>query len=315
VDTDDDGVREGTGEHAGEPLAFDIGPPIYDPVRCQAAELMSEWFAQIGVDATVQYMEWATLWGKITQPMDSPTKIDTWLLGSSQSVDPSWMHRRLHSANIPNPNYYGFMNATFDELALLQGTQYDIEERKESIWSMQEILAEEVPLIVLYFRQSPSVYRTDKLTGWIEHFSAGMNIFWNYINVCARAQKGKKELPPFLKGNRINIWPDEVEIPIDENSFVCHGWLGLSWKDLSKQEQNTYKETHGFNLYIDDEPVELKEWKKYYKTLGDYQDVMQFLFYIQFEPNSFAPGTYTFRGEHWNSTHTITRYVEVTFNP
>jgi peptide/nickel transport system substrate-binding protein len=183
VDTDDDGVREGTGDHAGEPLAFDIGPPIYDPVRCRAAELLSEWFAQIGVDATVQYMEWATLWGKIIQPLDSPTKIDTWLLGSSQSPEPTWMHTRLHSDNIPNPNYYGFINAEYDELALLQGTQFDSSERQESIWRMQEILAEEVPLVVLYFRQSPSVYRNDELTGWIEHFGSGMDHFWNYINL------------------------------------------------------------------------------------------------------------------------------------
>jgi len=183
VDTDGDGVREGTGDHAGEPLAFDIGPPIYDPVRCRAAELLSTWFAEIGVDATVQYMEWATLWGKITQPWDSPTKIDTWLLGSSQSPEPTWMHTRLHSDNMPNPNYYGFVNAEYDELALLQGTQFDSSERQASIWRMQEILAEEVPLVVLYFRQSPSVYRNDELTGWIEHFGAGMDHFWNYINL------------------------------------------------------------------------------------------------------------------------------------
>jgi len=183
VDTDGDGVREGTGDHAGEPLAFDIGPPIYDPVRCRAAELLSTWFAEIGVDATVQYMEWATLWGKITQPLDSPTKIDTWLLGSSQSPEPTWMHTRLHSDNIPNPNYYGLRNAEYDELALLQGTQFDSSERQASIWRMQEILAEEVPLVVLYFRQSPSVFRNDELTGWIEHFGAGMDHFWNYLNL------------------------------------------------------------------------------------------------------------------------------------
>ena len=183
VDTDGDGVREGTGDHAGEPLAFDIGPPIYDPVRCRAAELLSEWFAQIGVDATVQYMEWATLWDKIIQPLDSPAKIDTWLLGSSQSPEPTWMHTRLHSDNIPNPNYYGLRNAEYDELAMLQGTQFDSSERQATIWRMQEILAEEVPLVVLYFRQSPSVYRNDELTGWVEHFGAGMDHMWNYINL------------------------------------------------------------------------------------------------------------------------------------
>ncbi len=87
-------------------------------MQCRAAELLTEWFSTIGVDATVQYMEWSTLWGKITQPLDSPTKIDTWLLGSSQSPEPTWMHTRLHSDNIPNPNYYGFVNAEYDELAI-----------------------------------------------------------------------------------------------------------------------------------------------------------------------------------------------------
>jgi peptide/nickel transport system substrate-binding protein len=183
VDTDGDGIREGTGEHAGEPLAFDIGPPIYDPVRCRAAELLSEWFGQIGVKATVQYMEWATLWNKIIQPLDSPTKIHSWLLGSSQSVEPQWMFTRLHSAHIPNPNYYGFVNAEYDMLSELQSAQSDVEERKASIWRMQEILAEEVPLVVLYFRQSPSVYRTDKLTGWVEHYGEGMENLWSWINV------------------------------------------------------------------------------------------------------------------------------------
>lgn len=206
VDTDGDGIREGTEEHAGEPIAFDIGPPIYDPVRCRAAELISINLKEIGIDATVQYMEWKTLWGKITQPLDSPTKIDSWLLGSSQSIDPEWFKTRLHSSSIPNPNYYGFIHAEFDQLAELQSTQFDVEERKETVWRMQEILAEEVPLVVMYFRQSPSVYRTDKLTGWVDHFAAGMSNFWNFINVRPRVELKAMSI------SIVNTPPPEVEI-------------------------------------------------------------------------------------------------------
>ncbi len=208
VDTDGDGIREGTGEHAGEPLAFDIGPPIYDPVRVRAAELIAENLKTIGVDATVQYMEWKTLWGKITQPLDSPTKIDSWLLGSSQSMDPQWLRTRLHSSSIPNPNYYGFVNAEFDQLAELQSTQFDVEERKQTIWRMQEILAEEIPLVVMYFRQSPSVYRTDKLTGWVDYFASGRGTFMDYINVRAIALQTLKAMSISV----VNTPPPEVEI-------------------------------------------------------------------------------------------------------
>jgi peptide/nickel transport system substrate-binding protein len=208
VDTDGDGIREGTGEHAGEPLAFDIGPPIYDPVRVRAAELIAENLKTIGVDATVQYMEWATLWGKIIQPLDSPQKIDTWLLGSSQNVDPQWMRTRLHSSAISNPNYYGFVNAEFDQLAELQSQQFDIEERKETVWRMQEILAEEVPFIVMYFRQSPSVYRTDKLTGWVDDFDSGRGHFWDMVNLREIASQTLKSLSISV----VNTPPPEVEI-------------------------------------------------------------------------------------------------------
>jgi hypothetical protein len=208
VDTDDDGIREGTGEHAGEPLEFDIGPPIYDPVRVRAAELIAENLQTIGVDATVQYMEWATLWGKIIQPLDSPSKIDSWLLGSSQSIDPQWFKTRLHSSSIPNPNYYGFVNAEFDQLAELQSQQFDVDERKESVWRMQEILAEEIPLIVMYFRQSPSVYRTDKLTGWIDDFDSGRGNFWDYLNVRSKELQMLKAMSISV----VNTPPPEVEI-------------------------------------------------------------------------------------------------------
>jgi peptide/nickel transport system substrate-binding protein len=208
VDTDGDGVREGTGDHAGEPLAFDIGPPIYDPVRVRAAELIAMNLETIGVDATVKYTEWATLWKQIIQPLDSPTKVDSWLLGSSLSVDPQIFRTRLHSSAISNPNYYGFINAEFDMLAELQSTQFDYEERKESVFRMQEILAEEIPLIVMYFRQSPSVYRTDKLTGWIDEFDAGRGTDWDRINVRVAALQEMKSFGVSV----VDTPPPEVEL-------------------------------------------------------------------------------------------------------
>jgi peptide/nickel transport system substrate-binding protein len=208
VDTNGDGVREGSGEHAGEPIAFDIGPPIYDPVRVRAAELIAENLNEIGIKATVQYLEWATLWNKIIQPLDSPTKVDSWLLGSSESVDPQWLRVRLHSTAIPNPNYYGFVNAEFDQLAELQSTQFDVEERRQSVFRMQEILAEEIPLVVMYFRQSPSVYRTDELTGWIDHYGLGRGNFWDWINVRATALQTLKAMSISV----VNTPPSEVEI-------------------------------------------------------------------------------------------------------
>jgi hypothetical protein len=118
------------------------------------------------------------------------------------------MRVRLHSSAIPNPNYYGFVNAEYDQLAELQSTQFDVEERRESVFRMQEILAEEIPLVVMYFHQSPSVYRTDELTGWIDHYGVGRGNFWDYINVRATELQMLKAMSISV----VNTPPPEVEI-------------------------------------------------------------------------------------------------------
>ena len=153
-------------------------------------------------------MEWATLWKKIIEPLDSPTKIDSWLLGSSLSSDPQILRTRLHSSAISNPNYYGFVNAEFDQLAELQSTQFDVEERKQSCYRMQEVLAEEIPLIVMYYRQSPSVYRTE-LTGWVDAFGSerGDHI-WDRINIRDKALQTLKAMSISV----VNTPQPEVEI-------------------------------------------------------------------------------------------------------
>jgi len=269
VDTDGDGIREGTGEHAGEPLEFDIGPPIYDPVRVRAAELIAENLNQIGVNAKVQYMEWKTLWGKIIQPLDSPQKIDTWLLGSSQSIDPEWFKTRLHSSAISNPNYYGFVNATFDQLAEQQSQQFDVEERQETVYQMQEILAHEVPLIVMYFRQSPSVYRTDKLTGWIDDFDAGRGHFWDMINVREKALQTLKSMSISV----VSTPPPEVEIG---DTFT----LGVKYTD---EEGDPLTDAHVTTMVTGDpNPYEMEHVGD-----GTYE--------VTFDTTDWEEGTYTLR--------------------
>jgi len=181
IDRDGDGIRE---DPEGRKLEFEIGPPTYDPVRVRAAEMISDWLSQIGIKATVVYLEWKTLWKKITAPLDSPFKIDSWLLGSGLGIgSPDILRFRLHSSAIPNPNYYGFINATFDELAEAQAREVDPEKRAEIVRKMQEILAEELPLIVLYHRNFISAYRTDRFTGWVKPVQDGVNNQWSWMNV------------------------------------------------------------------------------------------------------------------------------------
>ncbi|RLI10228.1 hypothetical protein DRO42_01935 [Candidatus Bathyarchaeota archaeon] len=209
TDTDGDGIREYIDPDTGERvnIEFDIGPPIYDPVRVRAAEMIQEWLAEIDIKATVQYNDWPTTWSKITAEWDSPHKLDTWLLGSGLGVgSPDILRFRLHSSKTPNPNYYYFLNATFDELAERQAVTIDQDERAEIIKQMQEILAEEVPLIVLYHRNFPSVYRTDRFAGWVKPIQDGVNNQWSWMSVYLKELAVLKDINVVLEE-----FPSEVE--------------------------------------------------------------------------------------------------------
>ncbi|MCS7365904.1 MAG: hypothetical protein NDF54_10740, partial [archaeon GB-1867-035] len=61
--------------------------------------------------------------------------------------------------------------------------EVDPEKRAEIVRKMQEILAEELPLIVLYHRNFVSAYRTDRFTGWVKPVQDGVNNQWSWMNV------------------------------------------------------------------------------------------------------------------------------------
>lgn len=210
TDSDDDGVREYIDPDTDErvPIEFDIGPPIYDPVRVRAAEMIRDWLAEIDIKATVQYNDWPTTWMMITQPWDSPLKLDTWLLGSGLGGgSPDITRFRLHSTKTPNPNYYYFLNAEFDQLAEAQAVTLDEDERASIVQQMQEILAEELPLFVLYHKNSPSPYRTDKFAGWPAPIQDNVGQSqWTWMNVYLKELAVLKDI--FIS---LEEFPSEVE--------------------------------------------------------------------------------------------------------
>lgn len=61
----------------------------------------------------------------------------------------------------------GWSNDRVNELANMQATECNQEKRKEMIFEMQEIIADEVPMIMLYSTTTNFVYRPAKYDGWM----------------------------------------------------------------------------------------------------------------------------------------------------
>ncbi len=163
VDVDGDGWREAPD---GSDFSFEIYPPSYDIVRVRAAQKIAEWLSQIpggGIKAVVRVLDWKTVW-----PLIREGKVDTYLLGSGPGNDISWLYRRFHSWPEGTGNWARFSNPEVDRLTELLKVTFDPEERKKIAWRIQEILAEEVPIVVLYYRKIINPYRDAEFEGWFK---------------------------------------------------------------------------------------------------------------------------------------------------
>ena len=131
-----------------------------------------------------------------------------------------------------------------------------------------------------------------------------------------------------LPGSKINVWLGPYTISVSDTTHVSHGWatgpgddppfdVYPDWNEMSGRQRGEFMGTADFKLYINNEEIELRR-SQWYDRDSD-PDIMSILYWIVFDPDTFTPGLYTFRGEYsimWDGTlHTISQSVSVIFVP
>lgn len=133
----------------------------------QEAELMKVMLAKVGIDLTIQTVDAAAF-----STAMSEGKYDMAITGHiGLSGDPDFL--RLWFSGQASNAYAGksvFNNKEFKKLADLQLTQTDEADRKETIGQMQDILAEELPTLVLYHRPFYFIYKASDFDGWFNTY-------------------------------------------------------------------------------------------------------------------------------------------------
>jgi len=146
IDRDGDGVRELAD---GTPMSFKLWTNAGNTEREAAIAAMQEFWREIGVEATLQTEEWGAFLSRLTETFD----FEVLLVGFSWDIDPD-QKAMWHTDSYPDSfNMSKYSNPELDEIldAALQTT--DVEERKELYFQMQEIVAEDLPNVILYFRK------------------------------------------------------------------------------------------------------------------------------------------------------------------
>ncbi|MHA2330848.1 MAG: hypothetical protein ACXAEU_02370 [Candidatus Hodarchaeales archaeon] len=119
-----------------------------------------------------------------------------------------------------------------------------------------------------------------------------------------------------LEGTRIWIWtyegppPPVYDISINEPVHVLHGWNSRGqypgktyWSEFSGKEKAEFIRTSTFELFIaaiNDPTIGEQIKLKRYQLYASEAEIMNVLFYIQFEPGDLEIGSYSFTG-HWYS--------------
>lgn len=175
VDSDGDGIRE----LDGAPLAFELLTPSNDSIRLRLAELVREMLREIGMDATIASVEQATweaqIWPDFDVSKGRDYQMGMWGWSAPVQADPGQIAALVHSdPAVGSINLTGFSDAEADALAAELGVTGDPTRRGEILDGLQQIIATQLPFVMLLYPDGAYAFRPDVYDGWA--FITGLGV-------------------------------------------------------------------------------------------------------------------------------------------
>ena len=175
ADSDGDGVRE----YDGQPMSFEIITNASDSLRLRIAELTVEMLAAIGIETEVLPVDtgvWENaVWPGFDVNNGRNYQIAMWGWSPPVQADPLRLPWLVHSSlDRGFLNLTGYGNAEMDELSEALAVEPDPAQRKAILGRMQEIIAEDLPFVLLLYPDGAYVYDSSVYADW--EFIAGQGI-------------------------------------------------------------------------------------------------------------------------------------------
>lgn len=157
-----DGVREKDDLRLEFRLQFDADSSNYPRI----ADLLADWYNQVGIKATPEAVNADTLIAATTGVGD----YDLVIWGWGADPDPDFILSIMLTDQFVSGGWSdaGYHNPEYDQLYLDQQTAVNKEERQQIIYKMQEMVYNDRPYIVLYYSKYLQAYRSDRFTNFIE---------------------------------------------------------------------------------------------------------------------------------------------------
>lgn len=154
-------ARDGGGVRQGPdgPLRFTL--LVTTPVP-QASELVVAGLASVGVEAVVEALDTPTFNERVIAG-----EAELSIIGSGGvNSDPDYMREVYDSTTRRTQHAQGYVNPRFDDLAQRQLVTVDEDERTDLVAEMQRIVADDLPLLPLYYEASFHIFRQEIFDEW-----------------------------------------------------------------------------------------------------------------------------------------------------
>jgi peptide/nickel transport system substrate-binding protein len=174
-DTDGDGIRE----FNGEPMSFEMLTNSSDSLRLRISELVSEMLAEVGIQVNVASVETATweeaVWPGFDIANGRNYEMAAWGWSAPIQANTIRVAELVHGdPSIGFLNLTGFSNPDVDALAAQLLTEADETAAAEAIAELQQLIADQVPFVLLAYPDGAYAYNSATYDGW--EFIAGQGI-------------------------------------------------------------------------------------------------------------------------------------------
>lgn len=165
---------DGILEKDGKPFSFTIRTNQGNLVRQQTAEIIQRRLKAIGIDVKIHVVEWAAFLNTFIRKRDFEAIILGWGLGTDPDQYEIWHSSKTGSEEL---NHISYKNPKVDELLEAGRRTFDQTKRKAIYGELQEMLAEDQPVVFLYVPDALPVV-SSRVQG-IEPAAAGIS--YNFI--------------------------------------------------------------------------------------------------------------------------------------
>jgi peptide/nickel transport system substrate-binding protein len=159
-------ARAGHGRESGKRLSLRLTYDIVRPTLAQIAEIMKAQLAEVGIDVQLEGVERAVFIDKVFMK----TEFDMTVAEYGTFGDPAVGVQRLYLCSdvrkAPFVNASGYCKAEVDELFRQAASAVKVEERARYYYQVQELLAKDIPTLVLIENENVDIAKTNLKGLW-----------------------------------------------------------------------------------------------------------------------------------------------------